>query len=133
MLSKEEVAEKLREAAVEIQRLAAENKSLMEKIASLEAGSAVGTGDGGPYSDVPDEGIAEDGHNFARSGAGKIVHDHEADSALQKEAGSVGFTPRSGFGFGSASEEPVFSVGTELSPEERLDMILRGESPVDFE
>jgi len=55
----------------------------------------------------------------------------ESSSALQKEA-EEGFLFRGGNSFGSLTDE-IPGVGADLTPEQRLDMILNGESPSDFD
>jgi len=109
MLSRQQVANQLREAAKEIQNLtnekavlASENAGLLQKIASLEA-------------EVQKDTSGEENH----------------DTALQKEAG-FGFSSREGNSFGSSAED-LPSMGSDLTAEQRLDMILNGESPSDFQ
>jgi outer membrane murein-binding lipoprotein Lpp len=111
MYSKTDVVNKLREAASHIQSLtdekealAAENSELLEKIASLEANKA-----------------------------NEVIDDNEGfytEPALQKQAGEQ-FSSRGMGRFGSTEGDvPVF--GSELTPEQRLDIILSGELPNDF-
>lgn len=110
MLSRQQVANRLREAAAEIQsltddkaRLTAQNSGLLQKVASLEA----------------------DVEKYQQGG-------EPIDTALQKEA-EYGLSPRGGNSFGSSSTEDFPSMSSDLSAEQRLDMILSGESPSDFE
>ena len=96
MLSRQEVAAKLREAAGEMQKLASENEALKQQVIDLTAAS-------------------------------QISSEPEATPALQKQAG-FGFDMRGGDSFGETVEStPAFSA--DLSPEQRLDMILAGELP----
>jgi len=108
MYTRQEVANKLRAAATEIQNLtndkaalAEENTALLAKIASLEEAQNA------PQEEEP------------------------LDTALQKEA-EYGFSPRGGNGFGSSADD-LPMMGSDLTAEQRLDMILNGESPSDFE
>ena len=57
--------------------------------------------------------------------------DVKHETALQKEA-EEGFSFRSGNGFGSSADD-LPTMSSDLSAEQRLDMILNGESPSDFE
>ncbi|RLF43663.1 MAG: hypothetical protein DRN17_05935 [Thermoplasmata archaeon] len=111
MYSKQEVAKQLRKAASEIQSLTNDkrelestNQGLLLKIAELEG-----------VNDAPNDYQSE--------------IKAEEPSALQKQAEQT-FVGR-GSGFGSSSDGiPVFD--SDLSPEQKLDKILMGESPADF-
>ena len=107
MLSRQQVADRVREAAAALQELTQENAALkaqkdelLQKVASLE------------------EAI-------------NSKKEEETPPALQKEA-DEGFHFRSGNGFGSSADD-IPGMGSDLTPEQRLDMILNGESPSDFE
>ncbi len=104
MVKKETVALKLREAATEIQ-------SLTDKVANLES---------------------EKAELLQKIASLESTENHDEASALQKQADDS-FIDRGVARFGSASDEgaiPVF--GSDLTPEQRMDMILAGESPSDF-
>ncbi len=108
MLSRQQVANQLREAATEIQNLTndktalqTENAELLQKIASLQEEPNTP-----PKEEIP-------------------------DAALQKEADD-GFSFRGGNGFGSSADD-LPTMSSDLSAEQKLDMILNGESPSDFE
>jgi len=113
MPSKKEVVTALREAAAEIGNLknenaalAEKNKTLMEKIASLE------------------EKTTQVGNEFSPN---EIEH----DSALQKKAEQDGFQFRSS-GFGQTADIPGVDDYSHLSPDERMDLILSGESVIEY-
>jgi len=57
------------------------------------------------------------------------MENKEDQPALQKEAGSFSFNERSGFG---QVDEGLPVIGTNLTAEQRLEMILNGESPSDY-
>ena len=112
MYSKKDVVLQLRKAASEIQSLTndnidlkANNEELLQKIASFESTVNIAA--------------EEEEYNNAT----------QEESALQKQA-EYTFDGR-GSGFGSTSDDiPIFD--SELSAEQRLDMILSGESLSDF-
>lgn len=104
MYGRKAIADKLRAAATEIQKLANDNSALtterdalLSKVASLEADTKVAP---------------------------------EPKAALQKEA-EEGFSFRGGNAFGSTADD-IPAMNSDLSSEQRLDLILNGESPSDY-
>jgi hypothetical protein len=107
MLSRKQVAHQLREAATEIQNLTNDKAALETEKAELLQKIA------------------------ALEEQTKQPHKEEFEAALQKEA-DEGFSFRGGNGFGSSADD-LPTMSSDLSAEQRLDMILSGESPSDFE
>jgi hypothetical protein len=108
MYTTKQVVEKLREASTKIQNLANDKEALLQKVASLE-------------EELASAVVAQPENN----------HMVEDPSALQKQA-AMEFTPRGGSGFGSTTED-LPQLSDDLTAEQRLDMILSGESPSDYD
>lgn len=108
MYTRQEVAKQLRAAATEIQNLTNEKAALMADNEELLAKIA----------------SLQEAQNVP-------LTEEIPDTALQKEA-EYGFSLRGGNGFGSSADD-LPMLGSDLTPEQRLDMILNGESPSDFE
>ncbi len=108
MHTRQEVANQLRAAATEIQNLTNDKATLQSEKAALLAKVA------------------------SLEAQPKTTNIEEMpDTALQKEA-AEGFSLRGGNGFGSSADDmPMMS--SDLTSEQRMDMILNGESPSDFE
>ena len=104
MLSKKEVAAQLRAASTQLQKLASENSDLtIERDALLLKVAELST----PADEK-----------------------ETTEVALQKEATET-FSFRGGNGFGSQADDlPIMS--SDMSAEQRLDLILSGESPGDY-
>jgi len=105
MLSRKEVASQLRKAATEIQKLSDDNAALASE----------------------NEGLLQKVAGLEA----QVTSSNDDPTALQKEA-EEGFSFRSGNGFGSSADD-IPTMSSDLSAEQRLDMILNGESPSDFE
>jgi phosphate uptake regulator len=107
MYTVEQVVNKLREASARIQKLSDDNEALLQKVASLEAELNASS------AQIDENGI------------------EVTPSALQKQA-AMEFTPRGNSGFGSAADDLPL-IDSDLTPEQRLDLILTGESPHDYD
>jgi len=108
MFSRQQVANQLREAAKEIQNLTNDKAALAAEKAELL------------------QKIASLEEKLQNNSV-----DENNNSALQKEA-AFGFSHRGENSFGSSADD-LPSISKELTAEQRLDMILNGESPSDFE
>lgn len=129
MHSREFVAQKLREASHTIQGLSEENQSLiaqnnelLEKVAELQgrvshqdstAGHSIEVGDTFPVNQLD----------------GEAPIDTAETIGLQKEAG-FSFRDHPRPGFGEPSDENIFK--SNLSVEEKMELILNGESTTDY-